>query len=611
MKLKYYCLLVLVFAAVAGCKKLNTNPKDFLPPEAYYDTKEKLNASLAGVYDVLGSTGLYGSRMCYLLGLEADEGYYARSTTPIGPHEYNFTAGHANISLYWTSLYTGVTRANALLANLDNNPQIDKAVRDQIRGEALFLRGYYYFMLVQSFGGVPLVLKPTLDVDDIDIPRATDKEVYDQILTDMKAAEGLVAGIRTLGYGGRVSKSAVRGILARVCLFMAGYPLKDVEKYKDAREWAKKVMDDTEAGHDLNPSYSDIFIKYARDEYDIKESIWEVEFWGNNAEAFTEAGGVGYLNGPASANTETGEGFGGVRATASLYQLYKVGDLRRDWSIASFTYNATGALGSKTAITTVGVATLYNRTSGKYRREYELVLPKSRSVTPINFPLLRYADVLLMFAEADNELNGTPTQEAIDAVNKVRQRSMSTGVKAFTLTNGGANYTSAPTVTISDPGTGGVRAQATAAISTSTKKVTGITLAFDGVTGTQMGRNYTTATVTITGGGGTGATATATVHKLTDANATATDIASQESFRQFIQDERARELCFETLRKGDLIRWGVFVFRMNQIGDLVTQQVPTAYWAQRYHNVKEKHLLWPIPTSEMAVNNALKQNPYW
>lgn len=603
---------MLVFVLiVASCKKLDTTPKDFLPSDAYYDTKEKLNASLAGVYDVLGSTGLYGSRMCYLLGLEADEGYYARSTTPIGPHEYNFTAGHANINLYWTSLYTGITRANALLANLDNNVKIDKAIRDQIRGEALFLRGYYYFMLVQSFGGVPLVLKPTLDVDEIDIPRATDREVYEQILVDMKAAEGLVAGIKTLGYGGRVSKSAVRGILARVCLFMAGYPLKDVSKYQDARDWAKKVMDDTEAAHDLNPSYSDIFIKYARDEYDIKESIWEVEFWGNNSEAFTEAGGVGYLNGPASSNTETGEGFGGVRATASLYQLYKVGDLRRDWSIASFTYNATGTVGAKTAITTVGVATLYNRTSGKYRREYELVLPKSRSVTPINFPLLRYSDVLLMFAEADNELNGSPTTDAIAAVNKVRQRSFSTGIKAFTLTNGGANYTSAPTVTISAPDAGGVRAVANAVISTSTKKVTSIALAFDGVTGTQMGSNYTTATVTISGGGGTGATATATVHKLTDANATATDIASQESFRQFIQDERARELCFETLRKGDLIRWGVFVFRMNQIGDLVTQQVPTAYWAQRYHNVKEKHLLWPIPTSEMAVNNALKQNPYW
>ncbi|SMD14279.1 RagB/SusD family nutrient uptake outer membrane protein [Pedobacter nyackensis] len=611
MKLKYSCLLILCLLVSLSCKKLDTKPQDFLPPEAYYNTEEKLNASLTGVYDALGSTGLYGSRMCYLLGLEADEGYYARSTTPIGPHEYNFTASHANINMYWTTLYTGITRANALLANVDNNPEIKAGIRSQIRGEALFLRGYYYFMLVQSFGGVPLVLKPTLDVDDVDIPRATDKEVYDQILKDMKEAEGLVAKINLLGYSGRVSKSAVRGILARVCLFMAGYPLKDISKYAEAREWAKKVIDDTEAAHDLNPSYSSIFIKYARDEYDIKESIWEVEFWGNNGESYTEAGGVGYLNGPASANTDTGEGFGGVRATASLYQLYKAGDLRRDWSIAGFTYNATGATGAKTAITTVSVATLYNRTSGKYRREYELVLPKSRSVTPINFPLLRYSDVLLMFAEADNEINATPSTEAVDAVNKVRQRAWSTGIKAITVTNGGANYTSAPTVTISVPAAGGVRAMATAVISTSTKKVTSIPLVFDGVTGTQMGSNYTSATITISGGGGTGATATATVHKLTDANVPAADMASQEDFRQFIQDERARELCFETLRKGDLIRWGIFVFTMNKIGDQVTQQVPTAYWAQRYHNVKEKHLLWPIPTSELAVNNALKQNPYW
>src|SRR5690606_14675269 len=135
------------------------------------------------------------------------------------------------------------------------------------------------FLLVQYFGDVPLKITPTESVIEVDIARTSIKEVYDQVLNDLKASEPLVPGIAELGYGGAVNKSAVRGLLARVCLAMAGEPLNDVAKYQEARDWAKKIMDDTEAGHDLNPSYPQIFMNYAQDKYDIKESIFEVEFW--------------------------------------------------------------------------------------------------------------------------------------------------------------------------------------------------------------------------------------------------------------------------------------------------------------------------------------------
>src|SRR5690606_9459954 len=107
------------------------------------------------------------------------------------------------------------------------------------------------------------------DVNDVDIPRASLSEVYAQILADMQGAEDFVSDIRTLGFGGRVNKSAVRGMLARVCLHMAGNPLNDVSKFADARAWAKKVMDDSEAAHRLIPNYSQVFINYAQEKYDI------------------------------------------------------------------------------------------------------------------------------------------------------------------------------------------------------------------------------------------------------------------------------------------------------------------------------------------------------
>jgi hypothetical protein len=364
-------------------------------------------------------------------------------------------------------------------------------------------------------------------------------------------------------------------------------------------------MDDTAAGHSLNPSFSQVFINYAQDKYDIKESIWEVEYWGNRTDAYTETGWVGYVNGPSSSNALTGNGYGGVRITANLYSLYEPGDLRRDWAIANFTYNSTGELGSKKFVTTTSNSSLYTRQCAKFRREYEVLLPKNGSATPQNFPVLRYSDVLLMFAEAENEINGGPTQAAIDAVNLVRQRSWSTGIKSITVTNGGSNYTSAPTVTISSGG--GTTATATATIKSG--KVTAVTLAPDAVTGTQMGSLYTSApTITITGGGGTGATATATIYKITDANMPTLD---QTGFRDFIQKERSRELCFETLRRADLIRWGIFTFTMSEMGRTIDTQAPGSYFAQYYKNVSDRNLTWPIPTRELTSNKALVQNEGW
>lgn len=89
----------------------------------------------------------------------------------------------------------------------------------------------------------------------------------------------------------------MRGILARVCLYMAGEPVNDITKYKDARYWCKKVMEDTEFKHELNPDYRQVFINLAQDKYDTKESIWEVEFWGNLSDAYGETGVIGGMNG--------------------------------------------------------------------------------------------------------------------------------------------------------------------------------------------------------------------------------------------------------------------------------------------------------------------------
>lgn len=413
--------LLVVLLTTSSCEQFfEKNPNDFLAPTNYYETEDQLMSALAATYDVLA--GVYGTVWLYRTGMEGDEGYFARTSPVVGPQNFNQAASDNDIHTIWRNLFRGVNQANMLLANVDKNSAIPVATRQRIRGEALFLRGYYYFVLAQLWGGVPIFTTPTASAKNTDSERSSLAEVYGQILEDMTAAEALVPAIEEIRFGGRVSKSAVRGILARVCLYMAGEPLKDKSKYVEARNWARKVMDDVGAAHALNPSYADIFIKIARDEYDIKESIFEVEFWGNRTDNFTETGYVGFANGPQTSNTNTGNGFGGVRATAKLYQKYEPGDFRRDWCIANFTYLNTGESGNKAPITATSESSLYNRQAAKFRREYETLLPKAVGQTPQNFPLLRYADVLLMFAEAENEVNQGPTPEAYNAINQVRRR---------------------------------------------------------------------------------------------------------------------------------------------------------------------------------------------
>jgi hypothetical protein len=618
MKNWYLIIMMLAVITLASCKKfLDTSPSDFLSPKNYYETEAQLNTGLTGVYVTLASQSLYCNNMLARMGLEADEGFCSNATELSGVAGYNVSTTDSKVLSYWQALYAGINRANLVLENI-NKPQMDETRRSRIKGETLFLRAYFYFMLVSTFNDIPLVLKTPITAasQDIQLAPTPAKEVYSQILKDMEEASLLVDDISIVNHGGRISKSAVWGIMARVCLYMAGNPVNDHTKYADAKKWAEKVM--TEGTHSLNTSFQDVFINYAQDKYDIKESIWEVEFWGNNSTAYTIGGMVGRNNGirqNTGGDPSIGYSPGYLHPTLWMYNIYEPtgvsysNDLRRDWSIAPFSY-----VGNNTS-TKVNWATnqIYQRYCGKWRRENEVLLPKADIRTPQNFPLLRYSDVLLMYAEADNEING-PNNESIAAVNMVRRRGygkylngfnvVSESIKSITLNNGGSGYTSAPTVTI----TGGEGNGATATAAIVGGKVTAITI-------TNSGNKFKTVpTVTITGGGGSLATATATLTSITDADFTANYTASKEDFRAAIQNERSRELNFELLRRGDLVRWGKFLERLTSIKTEVTNSSSSVDRNNAlicYSNFSDRDVLWPIPSYEIGVNPNLIQNKGW
>jgi len=598
---RYIIASIMLLLSITSCKKfLDTKPLNVLAPVNYYNSEHDLRAALAGVYDILGKAPLYAYSMNVKYATEADEGFYYRSTQTTGPQVYNFTTSDPEVLNLWTTLYQGISRANALLDNVDK-PTMDEIKRGNIKGEALFLRAYYYFLLVTNFGDVPLITKSVQSVADNNISRTPASKVYEQITSDMITAEGLVMPITDAKIGGIVNKSAVRGILARVYLYWAGYPLNNTAKYADARKWAQKVMDDATAGHALNPSFSQVFTNYAQNKYDIKESIWEAEFSSKGTGGTSELGQIGSWIGIASSNATIGTAYGFICASPKLYNLYEPGDLRRSRSITPFTYAADG---TKTYYTASN--SLYGRCAAKWRREEETDVPKANQSTPQNFPILRYADVLLMFAEADNAVNNGPTQDAVKAVNLVRQRAWSEGIKNITITSGGSGYTSAPTVTFSGGGTG-----ATSTATISGGAVTAVVLDPDPNTGTKMGQYTSAPVITFTGGNGTGASATATIYTTADANIP-TGLNKQD-FLTLIQKERSRELCFEAMRKYDLIRWNIFLPTLKAIADDINTNAPATvkYTALGYSNAQQKNLLFPIPITEISLNPLLVQNPGW
>ncbi|MFP5039680.1 RagB/SusD family nutrient uptake outer membrane protein [Parasediminibacterium sp. JCM 36343] len=516
MRNSKYTLIILSISLVfllGSCTKfLETTPSSFVTPQSYYNTSAELNAALTGVYNVLSNNATYQNGLFATHPYGNDEGYFSRNFQVTGVQVYNYTASNADITALWDILYQGIERANVLLANI-NKPPMDSASRNEIKGEALFLRAYFYFLLVSKWGDVPLKLTPTTSLDSIAIARAPSVIVYNQIIADMKTADSLVYPITAVSTPGRVNKSCVEGILARVCLTMAGYPVRDVSKYTDAQYWASKVV---QSGyHGLNVSYSQVFINQIQKIYDTKESLWEAEMYYNPATANVNnsGGSLGVTVGIICSNQNIGYSYGQIYATGLMYKMYDdTNDVRRDWNIANFVYSGTNKL-------YFTPKAIYSRCVGKWRREYELIVPKTKNVNATNFPLLRYADVLLMLAEAENELNG-PTVLAHQYLNTVRSRA-----KAYAFTG---------SKTITD----------------------------------------------------------------------------KDAFRQIIQNERARELCFEGLRKADLIRWGILYTTMKAVANDFSVNGGSNNWgAIAGNNFAQRYLLYPIPQYEISLNKLLVQNP--
>lgn len=512
----------------SGCKKhLTTTPQDFITPQNYFTKEQDAVLALNAAFDEMSRQWWYAGYWQARMVESCDDVY--STLTGLFPANHKAIATDASFANTWQVLYEAIERCNVLLANIDK-VDMDSTKKGYIKGEALFLRAYCFFFLVDQWGPIPLKLKPTADANDIKIPRTPIADVYAQILKDMTEAEALVPTTVMAEYGGAgyPAKTTVQGILARVCLTMAGEPLNDKSKFEDAKKWAQKVVDSKE--HSLNPDYTDIFKKMVSNQYDKRESMWEVDMI--DVPGKVEHGYLGYLNGISCPLADSGNSVGQVRCTRLLYNLYDSRDLRRDWNIAPYYFSKSGSTVKRSYLSSTS---LYERFPGKFRLEYS-PFPRVTGRSPVNFPLLRYSDVLLMLAEADNEVNNGPTALAYSCINQVRARAHGKLLPGAT-----------------DP-----------------------------------------------------------------AEADLTPGLDQISFRQAIQDERCREFPSEGLRKHDLMRWGIFFSTMQKMKEDVTNTALPAVNSTLKQiiiniadNATPKWALWPIPASELSLNDGTTQNPGW
>lgn len=311
--------------------------------------------------------------------------------------QFTIDPDQGNISGFWNGQYRNINYTNQVL---DNVPGItmDENLKSRYLAEAKFVRAFSYFRLVRAFGGVPLRLHVPKDANtDYNLPRASVAEVYAQIEKDLNEAAAVLPPSYTATTDiGRVTKGAALTLHAKVAMYL--------KKWTDVMTYTNTVMG---MGYSLLPNYEKVF--RIENENSV-ESIFEIQcaLLPNNKDAsnsqYSQVQGVRGI---------TGGGWGFNVPSANLAAAYETGDPRRDATII-FRGETTP---SGDFIPATGDNPMYNQ---KSYVPFALFVPNFNEGAQQNVRMLRYSDVLLMNAEAANELNNSA--QAISSLEQVRLR---------------------------------------------------------------------------------------------------------------------------------------------------------------------------------------------
>ena len=505
--LLYTCLLFAVIVAASGCTKWfdkeAVDPSN-LSPDTYFTLPAHADAAIAAAYAQTrisgGGAGIFANNFSMLEmptgTAKTETGQNTDLNNLLG---LSYNGDNVFVFNWWNGLYSEIAQCNLVL---DKVPGIkmDDTKKNQVLGQALFLRAWSYFYLVRLYGDVPLLTASILSASDprVNAPRTSKDSVYTQIVNDLKGAE--TSGLAWTDAGGRAGLGAVKSLLAEVYLTMAGYPMnKGAAYYQMAADKANEVI--TSGKFSLFADYASL---HDESKENIGEQIFEIQYLGGVANNPNQGILLPNFKDVSAYGTEIGS----TVPTLQFYNSFEAGDKRtvdrQGFSYTSYYDGGNGALKN------LGAPYIFkhfdigaNGTAGK----------AGTATSGLNWMNIRYAQVLLTYAEAQNEATG-PTQAALDALKAIRDRA---GLTTGTL----GSYTKA-------------------------------------------------------------------------------------SFQTAVWRERWHELCYEGVTWFDMVRLKkAYNESTNGFEDFVGHKLPESGAV-----LAEKHLLFPLPTSEMQNNPNLRpQNP--
>lgn len=394
MKIKYL-IIALLAVLLPACNILDQQPESAFTAENFYKTPGDAISAVNAIYDPLPTNNMYNQLMLAYQDQGTDDCEWGggRNTSNQAKNDvdkYTFTTATVYFYTTWATCYQAINRANAVIARIPGIA-MDQALQDRLVAEAKFLRGFYYFTLVQLFGKVPLQLTETTSLTNLDLPRSPVADVYAQIIADFTAAAALLPQKYTGTDVGRATQGAAKGMLAKVYLTQGEW-----QKSIDACEEIMAL--ESQGIYGLWTNYSDVFLIANKNG---KESLFEAQSLGGG---YNEGSALeGYLRPPFDRS-----GFGDDPVTENHYKAYTSRDKRRDVNVRLYTTTGTPPAPASIAFPC-------------YVAKYKDPASTGNGDGSNNFIILRYADVLLMYAEAQYQLTEGST-EAYAAINRIRAR---------------------------------------------------------------------------------------------------------------------------------------------------------------------------------------------
>ncbi len=376
---KILTILLLAGLLAAGCKKsfLDLAPISNSNASNFYKTKADFDLAVSAAYATLyvffapqGAVSYFSEQMSdnatiyNINGIQADKKAFK---------DFNVNSSNSQVYLFWQQCYRSLFNVNIVLDKIEG-ADLDEAYKDGVRAEMRFLRGMYYFYMVQMWGDLPLVTKAVTAEESYNILRAPEGEIYNQVISDLQFAAGKLPLASGIAVAGHASKGAAEALLGKVYLTM-GNKTAAVQALQD-------VVNSNQ--YSLLPLYSSLWIVTNKN---TKESVFEIQFKGG-------AAGVplsDYYNeySPYENFSFTLYAGGMNMITDDLYSEFEANDVRRDITISPGYTNKAG--------TFIPI---------KYPRKWtDSLAPiiNAREASSNNFMVLRYADVLLMLSEATGD----------------------------------------------------------------------------------------------------------------------------------------------------------------------------------------------------------------